>query len=337
MTQSRRLLLRYVCAALFLVVAAAATIFFLMLDMPKRSFVGSLPPAEIAPLEDSLRESVEAIVGTPPLARAATNVVRRAEVATYLEERLMVSGPVTSEAVGDAHNLYVDHVGTRFPEEIVVVGANYDTVAGSPGADTNASGCAVLLWLAAEFAAGTRPERTVRYALFTNKETPYFHTESMGSLVHARSAKARGETIVAMLNLQSLGVYSDDKGSQHYPFPLSLLYPDVGNFVAFVGDVGSRQLVRRAIGAFRMRTPFPSEGAALPALLPGVGWSDHWSFREVGVPAVMASDTAMFRNEHFGKPTDTVDTLDFSRLARVALGIADVVAELGSGESPTAF
>lgn len=135
-----------------------------------------------------------------------------------------------------------------------------------------------------------------------------------------------------MLSLESLGYYSDSPGSQRYPWPIGLFYPDRGDFVGFVGNLGSRSLVRDAVGAFRRTTPFPSEGAALPAGVPGVAWSDHWAFWELDFPAVMVTGTAVFRNPHYHEPTDAASTVDYVKLARVTLGLGRVIEELARAE-----
>jgi peptidase M28-like protein len=150
----------------------------------------------------------------------------------------------------------------------------------------------------------------------------------MGSLTHAHACRRRGDNIRAMLSLESLGYYASEPTTQHYPWPLGLLYPDRGNFVAFVGNFGSRWLVRESIGVFRANTAFPSEGAALPGWLPGVGWSDHWSFWQSGYPAIMVTDTAVYRDPNYHRPTDVVGNPSYESMARVALGLLDVIAHL---------
>jgi len=135
-----------------------------------------------------------------------------------------------------------------------------------------------------------------------------------------------------MVSLETLGYYTDEPGSQQYPWPLARFYPSTGDFVAFVGNLGSRRLVRRAVASFRAHTRFPAEAGAFPSLLPGVGWSDHWSFWKIGVPAIMVTDTAPFRYPHYHASTDTPDRLDFDRLARVVAGLERTIADLASAE-----
>ena len=225
-------------------------------------------------------------------------------------------------------NVVAEIRGSVRADEIVVVGAHYDSVRGSPGANDNASGVAAMLAIARRLAT-SKPERTLRFVAFTDEEPPCFQTDDMGSLAYARACREKGERIVAMLSLETLGCYSDAPGSQRYPIPLlKLAYPSRGNFVAFVGNVASRGLVREAIGSFRESAAFPSEGAALPAWIPGVGWSDQWSFWQQGYPAIMVTDTALFRDPNYHRASDTPEKIDYGRLARVVDGLVSVVARL---------
>ena len=212
-------------------------------------------------------------------------------------------------------------------DALVVVGAHYDTVPGSPGADDNASAVSALI----ELAGLLRDERLpVRFVAFANEEMPYFMTREMGSWNSARRSRDRGETVRAMLSLEMLGYYRDEPGTQRYPPPLGLLYPERGNFIAFVGDLGARGLVHRAIASFRRHAAFPSEGVAAPAMIPGITFSDHWPFRRHGFPAVMVTDTAYNRYPHYHLPSDTPEKLDYERLARVTLGLAGVLRDLAT-------
>jgi hypothetical protein len=131
-----------------------------------------------------------------------------------------------------------------------------------------------------------------------------------------------------MLSLESIGYYSSEPGTQHYPPPLGFFYPSRGDFIAFVGNPASRALVRRVVERFRAEARFPAEGAALPAVLPGVGWSDQWAFWQAGYPAVMVTDTAPFRNPNYHRSSDEPDTVDFDRLARVVAGLESVIVDL---------
>ncbi len=167
----------------------------------------------------------------------------------------------------------------------------------------------------------------IRLVLFVNEEPPFFKTELMGSLVYARQLKASGEPVLGMIALETLGFYSDEDHSQHYPPPLGLLYPTKGNFVAFVGLTSSRAFLRRMVGMFRELVPFPSVGGTAPGIIPGIDWSDHWSFDQVGIPALMITDTALFRYPHYHTSADSPDKVDYDRLARVVSGLGQVIRQ----------
>lgn len=203
-------------------------------------------------------------------------------------------------------NIEVTLTGATRPDEIVVIGGHYDSVSGCPGANDNATGVAATLEFARRFAGRPQP-RTLRFVAFVNEEPPFFQTSQMGSVVYANACKSRGDRIVGMVALETMGYYSDDKGSQQYPAPIAMLYPDVGNFIGFVSNVGSARLLTKARRAFRARTAFPLEAAAVPAAVPGVGWSDHWSFWEAGYSAFMVTDTAPFRYPWYHTADDTPD------------------------------
>ena len=278
--------------------------------MPGRSYSGPLPrlTSEEGALVVRLRTHVQS------LARAERNQDLETP-ARYIEK-----------ALGErAASHYFESAGRRVRNieagtGDIVVGAHYDTVPGSPGADDNASGVAVLIELAAMLR-----HRSIRFVAFANEEAPYFLGPEMGSFVYARE---RGAGVKAMFSLEMLGYYRDAPGSQTYPAPLGLFYPDRADFIAFVGDLGALGLVRKSIGAFRRNAKFPSEGLAAPSIIPGVSWSDHWSFRKHGYPAVMVTDTAFYRYPHYHLPSDTPEKLDYERMARVTLGLAAMLKDL---------
>ncbi len=226
-------------------------------------------------------------------------------------------------------NIEVEKQGSRNPKEIVVVGAHYDTVGGLPGANDNASGVAACLELARLFAKGGET-RTLRWLFFTNEEPPYFQTHGMGSYVYAKRCRERSENIVAMLSLETIGYYSDLPGSQSYPVGFHPGYPNRGDFLGFVADLKSALLLRSALKSFRRATSLPAEGSAAPAFIPGIGWSDQWSFWQFGYHALMLTDTAPYRYPHYHTAEDTPEKLDYERLARAFTGIAAVVGDLAT-------
>jgi Zn-dependent M28 family amino/carboxypeptidase len=162
-----------------------------------------------------------------------------------------------------------------------------------------------------------------------NEEPPYFLSGEMGSQVYARRCKERGDNISAMISLETIGYFSDAPNSQTYPSPgLGLFYPKVGNFIGFVSNVTSRALLRRVIAVFRKQAKIPSEAASLPAFVPGVSWSDQWSFWQQGYPAIMVTDTAPFRYPYYHSSNDTPDKLDYDRFTLVVSGMEKVIQEL---------
>jgi len=224
------------------------------------------------------------------------------------------------------HNIEAEIPGAR--PEILLVGAHYDSVFGSPGANDNGSGVAALLALARRF-AGKTSQHTLRFVAFVNEEPPYFLSGEMGSLVYAGRCKARGDKISAMISLETIGYFSDAPNSQIYPSrALGVFYPKVGNFIGFVSNVHSRTLLRRAIAVFRKHAKIPSEGAALPWFIPGVSWSDQWSFWKRGYPGIMITDTAPFRYPYYHSANDTPDKLDYDRFALVVSGMEKVIEGL---------
>jgi Zn-dependent M28 family amino/carboxypeptidase len=210
-----------------------------------------------------------------------------------------------------------------------LVGAHYDTAVFTPGADDNASGVAVLLELARLFQS-VSSARTVRFAFFSTEEPPFFRTDDMGSRRYVERLKTRAETVSAMLCLEMVGYFSDEKSSQKYPPLLRFFYPSEGNFAAVVGDFGSRQLVRRVAREIRASCRVPVESASLPRPVPGVDFSDHLNFWREGIPAVMVTDTAFYRNPHYHGPTDTPDKLDYILMSELTKGLASAVRALAS-------
>lgn len=253
--------------------------------------------------------------------------------AAYIETELAAAGCAVSTQAYTVQkqavrNIVAEIAGRDLAEEIVVVGAHYDSVIGSPGANDNASGVAALLELARELCAAS-PRRTLRLAAFVNEEPPFFKTAEMGSLVYARAARAKGEKIVAMVSLETIGYYSEAEGSQAFPLtPLRFFYPTRGNFVAFVGNFASRRLLQKALAAFRGTAAFPAEVLVAPEWLVGVDWSDQWSFWRSGYPAIMITDTAPFRYRHYHTRADTPDKIDYRALARVTTGLKGMVGGL---------
>lgn len=224
-------------------------------------------------------------------------------------------------------NLEAELPGDRFPKEIIVVGAHYDSVPDCPGANDNGTGVASTLEIA-KLLSKQKVDRTIKFVFFPNEENPYWGNDGMGSKNYADRAAEANDNIIAMLSLETMGYYSDEPGSQRYPRPFNMLYTDKGNFIGIVGNLNSRSLVHKCASVFRETTSFPTEGGAIPDQVPGVGWSDHKPFWDKGYKAIMLTDTAPFRYPDYHKPTDTADKVNYPALARVTLGLSKVVQEI---------
>lgn len=225
-------------------------------------------------------------------------------------------------------NLITERPGFGSGDEIIVVGAHYDTVAWSPGANDNASGVAALLALADAFKK-KQPMRTLRFVFFVNEEMPYGGTPSMGSHVYARACRERGDHIVAMISLDEIGYFTDQPKTQLYPFPLNLLYPSTGDFIGFATNLSNKSLLDSIVTTFRRHAKLPSEGLALN--IDDVGRSDHWSFWEHDYPALIVTDTADFRYAHYHGRNDTPDKLDYDRFALLVSALEYTVSDLAGG------
>ena len=307
-----------------------------MIKMPGKSYNGMLPPLTETEKSssDQLKRDLK-ILGSDIGERHVFKPAKLKEAATFLETSFTEAGykakRQTFKVLGEnVSNIEVEIKGVGKPEEIVIVGAHYDSVLGSPGANDNGSGVVAILALSRSF-YGKKLQRTLRFLQFVNEEPPFFQEyeeKGMGSMKYARRCRANNENIVAMISLETIGYFSDIKGSQKYPPPFSLFYPSRGNFIGFVGNISSRNLTRQAIGIFRTTCKFPSEGVATFGFIPGIGWSDHWSFWQEGYPAIMITDTAPYRYPYYHTKEDTIEKVDYDRLARILVGLEKVIANL---------
>lgn len=308
-------------------------LFAYMIYMPGESYSGELPELGDAELGTAQRyENHVAVLCSHPAGRNFIEKVGLEAARHYIAEQFESSGYEVAfqdyPLFGDTFfNVEVTHAGTTHPDEIIVVGAHYDAVTGVPGANDNGSGVAALLDLADRFREKTLP-RTIRFVAFVNEEPPHFLSSRMGSYVYAKRVAKEKQQIVAMFALETVGYYSDAPGSQYYPPFFSYFYPNQGNFIAFVGNLRSRSLVTRALTAFRAQARFPSEGIAAPAFIPGINWSDHWSFWKHGYPAIMITDTAPYRYPYYHAPGDTPDKVNYKRMVPLVQGIEKMLETL---------
>ncbi|GAB4389351.1 MAG: M28 family metallopeptidase [Thermodesulfovibrionales bacterium] len=283
-----------------------------------------------ANLEAAVRKLSEEI---GPRSHAQTGRLRLA--AEWIAERLGASGcRVRRQEFGFGGNAYYnvegEARGERADGPVLVVGAHYDTVEGTPGADDNASGVAVMLELARLAALRPYAGITPRFVAFSLEEPPVFRSSRMGSMVYARSLRQEGARVLGMVSLEMLGYYDQARGAQFYPLPVfRWFYPRTADFVGFVGNFASRGLTERARRAFVAHSSLPAESFSGPSVIPGVDFSDHRSFWKEGFKAFMITDTAFYRNPHYHGPDDTADTLDFGLMAELTRGLDLALRELG--------
>ncbi len=287
-----------------------------------------------SPAEDlaaRLHAHVEMLAGTigernvyRPQALAATR--------TYIEATWRAQGYEVEAQEYEARgvvctNLEVSRRGAGRANEIILLGAHYDSVRGCPGANDNGSGVAALLEIARRFGALT-PELTVRFVAFVNEEPPFFMTRRQGSAVYARAARARGDDIRLMVSLETLGYYTDAPRSQRYPPLFRYFYPDRGNFLGLVSDLRSRGVMRQVAVAFRERSDFPLQHTAALRWIPGIAWSDHLPFWRQGYRALMATDTAFHRYRYYHTTEDTPDKLTYPAFGRATEALGSCFAAL---------
>jgi hypothetical protein len=313
-----------------------------LVRMPGQTYEGPMPPLtpEQTELRERLRAHIEHLAVDIGDRSAATHYRQNREAADYIANAFSNAGYVVSrQAFHPEHrslggkpceNIAVEIKGSTVPEEIIVIGAHYDTAMGTPGANDNASGVAATIELARLFAA--RPcRRTLRFVAFANEEPPFFWTRDMGSMAYAAGCQARGEKITAMLSLETIGCFMDQPKSQHYPTKiLEWFYPRTGNFIGFIGNTTSGWLVHDTVASFRKHARFPSQGAALPAVISGVGWSDHWSFWQYGYDAIEITDTAPFRYRYYHDSRDLPEHINFDPYAYVVSNLEPVITDLAN-------
>jgi len=320
-----------------LAVAGISFVLFYLYLYPSYSLFNSdvdsvLPEQSMTDLQANLEQHVRVLADEigerhflePAAITATIDYIRKQFLGTGYEPGFHSFGD------GQFHNIIAELPGHSRKHEILVVGAHYDTVWHSPGADDNASGVAALLEIARLLAIESH-QRTLRFIAFANEEQPFVEGDEMGSQVYVRSLNDTNDSVVAMFSLEMLGYYSDEKGSQQYPFPLNWIYPDKAFFIGFVANLKSTGLLLQSLHRFRRAATFPVQGLAVPEkLVPDIRRSDHASFWDAGFPALMITDTANFRNRYYHSIGDTPETLDFDSMTRVVAGLVSMLRSLAN-------
>lgn len=318
-----------------LLVLSLFILLFLMTSMPGTSVLGPMPAltSEQTALSSRLRAHVDMLAVTiGPRHELEREGLEQA--ADYILEEFRAYGYSPEVSIyGEAafRNINVTLSGNGNSDEIIVIGAHYDSArSGTPGADDNASGIAVILELARNLSS-EELKHSIRFVSFPNEERPHFNTPMMGSQVTARVSAEAGENLIGMFSLEMLGYYSEEPGSQNYPPVIRNIYPGTGNFVAFVSNMSSRVFLHQAIDAFREQNTFPSQGMAAPeAVVRDIRRSDNSAYWDNGYPAVMVTDTSNFRTPHYHTLADTPETLNYESMARLTEGLTGMIITLAN-------
>jgi Zn-dependent M28 family amino/carboxypeptidase len=280
---------------------------------------------------ERIRADVEHMCGplSPRDFRHPENLTRASEwiADEFRRHGLQVDFQEYETSAGRFRNVVGFRRGLVPDEPVRVIGAHYDVFGDGPGADDNASGVAVLLEVVRTLPP-VPPRRSQYFVAFATEEPPFFATEEMGSYAFASRLHDSGIQVEVMLAMDLVGYYTDAAGSQRFPIPgLGLVYPDRGNFVAIVGDLGSGRWIKRVRTGFGTMTDLPVKSFRAPGSIPGVMWSDHWSFRELGLPGLLITDTAFLRYPWYHDEQDTPEKLDYIRMAEVVRGLHAIVLD----------
>lgn len=318
---------------LLLLIAIISVSGWYMMKMPGTSYRGPLPPLNQTEINirNQLKSHIEYLAGK----LGERNIWHKHnldETEQYISSIFTDIGLQVSEQDYLINSVPVKNIigekkGANEPDKIIILGAHYDTVYTSPGADDNASGVAAILVIA-DLLKNISLPYTIRFVAFCTEEPPFFLSREMGSWQYAKLVKKKQENIIGMFSIESIGYYSTKKHSQRYPLLLGLIYPNTADFIGFIGNLSSRSLVVKSIASFRRQVQFPSEGIAAPRFIPGVSWSDQWSFWKHGYQGVMITGTALYRNPNYHLPSDLPNTLDYDRMARVVFGLTRMTFDL---------
>ena len=284
---------------------------------------------------DSIKKIVTTLasdIGPRPIKRPGKLMETRDFIKDYLENLGMSVSlqPVNYKGI-EYHNVIASNRGmdplSKRNKAVLVLGAHYDTLASTPGADDNASGIAALLETA-KILSSFQLDNVI-FSAFCMEEPPVFRTKNMGSYWYAKHLKNIDQNLMGMICLEMVGYFSEKPGSQKYPFPLmNRLYPDRGNFIAVVGNLKSKDFTVTLKGLFKKHSCLPVESLNAPAIMLGIDFSDHWAFQKFGYKAVMVTDTAFYRNPNYHRPSDLPSTLRYDKAAQVVDGLAGAILDL---------
>lgn len=259
------------------------------------------------------------------------NLAALNKAADYIERtfRLYADSVHVQEYIvnGSVYKNVIAYYGVNNPKTIII-GAHYDVCGNQQGADDNASGTAGLLELA-RMLKGKQLTKRIELVAYTLEEPPYFRTEFMGSYIHAQSVAANKQNIEGMICLEMIGYFKQEKHTQDYPVGLlKLFYGNKGNYITLVKKFGAGKFVRQFKRRFKQVDLIRTKVFTGPPSLPGIDFSDHLNYWAVGIPALMITDTAFYRNKNYHEVTDTMQTLDINSMALVINSVLASVSSL---------
>lgn len=203
----------------------------------------------------------------------------------------------------------------------IIVGAHYDVCGNQEGADDNVSGVVGLLELS-RLLKGQKLNQRIDLVAYSLEEPPYFRTEFMGSYIHAKSLADSKTEIYGMISLEMIGYFKDKKKTQSYPIGLlSIFYGNRGNYITLVNKFGSGKFARQFSKKYKSTKIIRTKKFKGPKALPGIDFSDHLNYWKFGFSALMITDTSFYRNRNYHESTDTMETLDIYRMAKVIDGV----------------
>ena len=300
-------------------------------------WIVGLPPSDLTPPVDSMKNPVEPFRLQEHVRKLSEEFVPRdsehrenlLQTAKYIQDALQpYAAKVAFQCYGVNGRQYVNVIAEYGPatNNILVVGAHYDAFSVYPGADDNASGVAGLIELG-RLLKQLNLRCRVELVAYSLEEPPFFASQYMGSAVHAHRVKKAGKTVELMIALEMIGYFTEKNDSQKYIVPLlHISHPSEGNFIAIIDRIFSKkaQEIASAVNRF---TSLPAYAITAPAAVPGIDFSDHRNYWANGFPAVMVTDTAFYRNPFYHSPNDTMDTLNYEKMADVIYGIFKYIEE----------
>ncbi|HEY8400604.1 MAG TPA: M28 family peptidase [Cytophagaceae bacterium] len=316
---------------ILILMIAIFSLFYIVLTNPVNTSYDPDSKEKIPVDTTLLYQHVEKLITTSNY-RNHENIEALNEAADYIITAFKETGltPYEQTYMANGRN-YKNIIAGYGPSDapVLVVGAHYDVCGNQDGADDNASGVAGLLELARLLNTfkPTLPYR-IELVAYTLEEPPYFRTSLMGSAVHAQKLTESQTTVLGMICLEMIGYYSDQKSSQDFPISfLKLFYPSTGNFITVVGKLGEGKMVKKVKRKMIEGADIPVESITAPASIPGIDFSDHQNYWKYNIPAVMITNTAFYRNKNYHMPTDTIDTLNFTKMAEVVKGVYKAITE----------